>query len=688
MAALTAKTSLGGSSARKEGALSPHDWGRVAELNLLASKLEVPTLASTDRARIRRELTALVEELGLRNDTPAATARRLALVREHALSPEANRALFDAQTGLTKPVSSLPTEDRALVQDVKDTAARRDQQHLEADERRRSSQLDPLTPTKDQLNVEGRVPLAEQRRIAHEAEQRREKKSGEVVSWLHQLHTSRPPGADYATIEMPVWIGGGASTVGLTPDTLFIDARGRWQQDASANIAQTAQQLSELYGAGMGDPGHFAKPNERVPLDAIRAFEDNLAAQARVVNGYANMTVDQNGRTLLTITPYHGQPVTVVVGGNRAPVFATGFPRESVPGQRTTLHDAVRVLKQELTSLGFDPGHTLGRHTGVTDKDAAEIGETLRGSREAAEILSRGSPEAKRALESLLAAENWESARAHDPKRRRILRGDEANLVRDFRKTGVHDWVIAGQGGTAISAAEVILNQTRGMKPPVTVRMLGQSNPEGLSNNTQWKEVFKKFGPSGENRLFAERVEDIGELALNRNGEAAGLSVRDQPNGPSRTVAGEGIIVSMGRAGLLPPPIADHVVEVYNEQHGTPRVPGSSVAGQLLWGANGQYLGYRVVATRHGKTVTFDVTGAQSRYLPPELFPNKAVRELVAPEWRSSTPASSTAQGRDASATSGNFAGGFGPSATQARDYQALASEGTIRVMDAEGNFQ
>lgn len=41
-----------------------------------------------------------------------------------------------------------------------------------------------------------------------------------------------------------------------------------------------------------------------------------------------------------------------------------------------------------------------------------------------------------------------------------------------------------------------------------------------------------------------------------------------------------------------------------------------------------------------------------------------------------------------ASATSGNFAGGFGPSATQARDYQALASEGTIRVMDAEGNFQ
>jgi hypothetical protein len=670
---------------RTTGALSPHDWGRIAEVNLLAAQLADPALLPARRTALRRELIGLVDAMGLRQVDPNALKRRAALVRERALSPTANDALFNDHTGLARPATELSAEDLAARVDIEKTARDRDASNLENEKKRQGSSLEPLAPGKNQLNIEGRVSAAEQHRIAIAAEQARAQKSEETLKWLRGLHAHRAPGADHAEIDAPVWIGGGASTTGLTPETLFIDDRGRWQQDVSPYIAQTAQQLSDVRTAGMGDPLQFARPDERVPMDVIRAFEDHLAAQARVLNGRASVEIDANGRTLITVH-VKGESLTFVLKGNRPAVFATGFPRESVSGQRMPLHQAVRVLRDQMASLGLDPRRALGTHTGASDADAAQVGAALKDSPEAAAIEAHGSAEAKQALESLLAVENWETARKSDRTHRRVLRGDEANLISDYRKTGVTEWIIAGQGGTAISTAEVILKQTRGMKPPVNVHLLGRDNPEGLRGNTQWKEVEAKYGPAGENRLFVEQAADIGTISVDpTTGAATGFSVRD--GGTVRTVSGNGFIVALGREGLLPSPIADHVLATYNEQHGTPPVPGSKVAGQLLWGTNGQYLGYRVVTTRHGHTSTFDITGAQSRFLPPELFPSKRVREMVAPERRSTTPVDQTARGRDASASSGNFDGGFGPSATQAHDYTARTSDGSIRVMDADGNF-
>ncbi|MBC8093858.1 MAG: hypothetical protein H7Y15_18360, partial [Pseudonocardia sp.] len=95
--------------------LSPHDHGRLAELRLLTRQLAAADPA--ERARPLRELTALVDHLGLREGTPGAEARRGVLDTE--VSPEVVVAV--AQLGV--PVDQLPAEARDAYDAVM-TAAR------------------------------------------------------------------------------------------------------------------------------------------------------------------------------------------------------------------------------------------------------------------------------------------------------------------------------------------------------------------------------------------------------------------------------------------------------------------------------------------------------------------------------------------------------------------------------------
>src|SRR5690606_28224076 len=127
--------------------------------------------------------------------------------------------------------------------------------------------------------------------------------------------------------------------------------------------------------------------------------------------------------------------------------------------------------------------------------------------------------DAREPLRSLGAVETFEGARAADAAsgQTRILRGDEACRTSDFTTNPVREWVIAGTGGVAISAAEVILLQTR--IPPrdpalgtVTVRMMGRDSAEGLRDNTQWQAIESQFGPAGENRLHIETVRHVDGL--------------------------------------------------------------------------------------------------------------------------------------------------------------------------------
>lgn len=665
---------------RGDGQLSPHDWGRAAELNLLAAQLERPTLTPGERTKIRRELTALVDELGLRAGSDGAAARRQALVTEGALSPEALGQLYDPQAGLTGSAEHLAPEDRALFDELQSSPEKQgDLDKLQEFRDRRKNKLEPLAVAPADLDADGRIKPEAMDRMAREAAMARAQKSAEMLAWLYQLNAEpRSAGDKYATLDLPVWIGGGAATAGLTKETLFIDARGRWQLDSNKRLAQTAGQLSGLRDAGMGDPSSFAAPDERVPLQAIRAFEDNLARQARVVNGVASISME-SGRQVLTITPVAGPEVKFYLGGGSRVTFAPGFPRESLPGQRMAFSDALRVVREELAPKGIDVDKLVGEYGRLTDADAIEVRRRLR--RFEGYITS---PEGKAALDVLGAAGDWAKARAHAPDK--IMRGDEANAATNFRTSGVRDWVISGQGGTAISAAENILRQTEGMNPPVKVRMMGRDTPAGLEWNTQWKQVFAKYGPAGEGRLSVEVVTNINTMVVAPDGSVSGVNVVDA-TGTSRLVTGDGYIQSMGRFNTLPDPIAGYVSKVYNEQHGATPVAGSRVEGQLLWSReSGQYLGYRVKVTQGGKTSTFDVTGARSRFLPPELFPNRSTRELVQPERGSTKKAEDTAQGRDAPENSGTFAGGLEASATQASEYGMSMSDNKVRVMDADGH--
>src|SRR6185436_1824684 len=56
-------------------ALSPHDRGRLAEIEILAEQLASPASTADVKARARTELAALVEHLGLREGEPGAAAR-------------------------------------------------------------------------------------------------------------------------------------------------------------------------------------------------------------------------------------------------------------------------------------------------------------------------------------------------------------------------------------------------------------------------------------------------------------------------------------------------------------------------------------------------------------------------------------------------------------------------------------
>ncbi|KAB2910722.1 MAG: hypothetical protein F9K40_02045, partial [Kofleriaceae bacterium] len=89
--------------------LSPHDAGRVAELDYLARKLA----ADPGNPELRREVLCMVEVLGLRGDLPGAK-QRLALVKRR-LDGDAVATIAP----LHRPARKLSPADRRLLEDVR-----------------------------------------------------------------------------------------------------------------------------------------------------------------------------------------------------------------------------------------------------------------------------------------------------------------------------------------------------------------------------------------------------------------------------------------------------------------------------------------------------------------------------------------------------------------------------------------
>ena len=84
-------------------------------------------------------------------------------------------------------------------------------------------------------------------------------------------------------------VRGGASLAARDRTHLLVDDRGRWQADGNLEIAQTGNQLKHTADAKLGDPREHVAPNDRLSLDAVRAWEDEIAAQGPVIDGRATI---------------------------------------------------------------------------------------------------------------------------------------------------------------------------------------------------------------------------------------------------------------------------------------------------------------------------------------------------------------------------------------------------------------
>ena len=698
--------------------LSPHDAGRIQELRVLGRQLdEMPPEGSRtpeqelEYQRPHREALALVDHLGLREgDQGAGDRRQLVFDRVDPLT----RARIDTLLrDAGRAEHEMSPADRAALAEVRIRAS--------LDQARLDALRDALTAPDRPIALGGRhVTLDEARRLADQAAEARTQRGAQTLHDLREQQARLGPG-EYPKVRLQ--LGGGASLAGRDPHALLVDERGRWQADNGSRIAQTADQLRNLNRTGLGDPYQFVDvPGQRVPLEAVRYWEDSVAARGPVIDGEATLHVDEHGRLLVDITPQHGGPaLTLEVDGR--PVITTGFPPEIVPGvdRRVGMRDTFSDLSAALDALGTPEA--------LWAKDAVDALSWYRAdsARLALKALTDQGVDPgsvrPRTLKSLQAIDRWNDARKLAPgERPRVLFGDEANLseVDGVRMdpAAARKWVVAGAGGTGISGVENMLRATdvlpQADRPEFV--MVGTRPPAGLGDNPQWHQVRATYdqGYDPRNPYESSRRLPSGEwpnpdppggarLTMVLDTEITDFSVKPTPgaeyavlgidrDGNAVSVAGDGLIASLGGRPGVPPAIAEMVDAAM-------RRDPASVTGELLFDNGGQYLGYRL--TVDGRVI--DVTGAASRFLPPSIFeqrpghgPMHPASELDdAQVW--STPdrrfvvaqrdpnailPQETAALRDAPPESGNFDGGYVATAVQVNHYAAFARDGAPPPVD------
>ncbi|HWU89390.1 MAG TPA: hypothetical protein VN253_19150, partial [Kofleriaceae bacterium] len=665
-------------------ALSPHDRGRLAEIEVLAAQLASPTATADAKAHARTELAALVEHLGLREGEPGAAAR-FELAAAHL--GERARAELARTRGATADGTAAHAELSAIR-----TRASEDIAAAERDRMPRSDHDMPRTTDEHGRPLDG----AALRERAQQAADARQRKSDATWAELEALHRAGAARGEIPRLPFELQIGGGASLAGRDRAHLVVDDRGRWHADGNHEIAQTTTQTRQARDAGLGDPTEVAGPNARVPRDAVTYWEDHIAAQGPVVNGRASLRIGDRGELLVDIL-YRGRTLTFRT--EKVPYVATGFVPELVPGGPRDLSPTVAAARvaEVLDKAAQDapPGSTLqtaaarahaalARTPMVSPQDAIQL-LTILGDPELRAAL-RSSPEIAAALELGGAAEHWRELTAgDDPARPHVFFGDQANLGREQAMRS-HNWVIAGTGGTAVSAAEIILSQN--LKARVT--LIGPNEPAGLLENDQFRALAAERGdaalaaalgqPPGDGRLSIRRDyagtpvgKDRGawEASRSSNERDGWVDERDisaelrsrrvyDVNGAQTHVHGTAYIAAVGRADAYPPVVASLIDQ-------TRRSEGRYYVKALFH--DRQYAGYQVtIKSRDGQTVgTVDVTGAASRFLPID----DAIAHAANREDAKDLKKVKAAEDWDAPPESGNFAGGFAATATQAARYAA-----------------
>ena len=667
-------------------ALSPHDRGRLAEIEVLAGELANPATPADRRELARTELTALVEHLGLREGTPGAEAR-FALASAH-LGERAR-----AELGRSRRAVAEGTAAHAELETLRSRARSDEAAQAQAHASRQIDHDMPRTTDEQGRPLDSNA-LRARAQIAAEARQR---KSDATWAQLQELHHAGAGAGGPPLLPFELQIGGGAALAARDRNHLLIDDRGRWQADGNPEIAQTATQTKQTRDAGLGDPTEIVGPNARVPRDAVAHWEDSIAAQGPVVNGRARLRFGNRGELLIEIS-YKGQTLTFRT--DKVPYVATGFVPERVPGmpfQARPTEVAAKVagvlkdastepsLPREVQTAAARAHAALARTPMVTHQDAIQLTTIL--SDPALRPLHSQDPIAQ-ALKLAGAAKNWRDiVVADNPDHPHVFFGDQANLGREQAHRS-NNWTIAGTGGTGISAAEIILSEN----PKARVTMIGADRPAGLFENDQFRALAGRHADAA---LATELGIPPGDGRLRVQVDRVGAPIaHDQPH-PSATPAdlvdesdipahlrsrrfydsngslpdprATAYVAALGRADDYPPLVANLIDQ-------TRRMHGDYYIKALF--LDRQYVGYQVTFLQDGQSSgPIEVTGAASRFLPI----NDAIAHARTPEDVRDLEYVKATLDWDAPAESGNFAGGFAATATQTSKYGAYRNQAAIR---------
>ncbi|MFD8740747.1 hypothetical protein ACFV06_38335 [Streptomyces sp. NPDC059618] len=634
---LLARGGLGNAARRLS--LTEEDLGRVGELNHLAARMNDASLDASQRADSRGELSALVDHLGLRPQAPADSDRhtpelRAADIRRDLVDPHLTPATVGALRELAVPVELLSAADATELHAFRSRA-----------EHARPLGASAEAPPLPGLRPDGSPVPREQLAAAAAAAADERTRAGAAT--LDGLRAETAATGEWPTRQ--VVVGGGASLVGRDPRALLVDARGRWHLDPGAGIVQSPDQTRDMRANGLGDAHQFADPTARVPRDAVRLWEDQLAVRGPLVDGTAALVPARDGRLYAHIRPADGSPdLYVKVEGT--PTVATGLPPEMVPGvDRRDAVDLPEALDAVRGQLPAD-APARARLTGEVDAEGA-----LRILREEGVLDTlRSDGGARAALQTLDATARWEQARAAAPGR--VFIGDEIALGRFDASAAAAEgapktWLVAGAGGTGVANAEIILEAD----PEARVTIYGPNLPPALENQVQFTALRERFvseyGGDGRLTIDIDPGNRVGAVRMSTGADG-------RPRFREGNVEAEAYVASLGRTAPMP--------EALRELSERTRAGGGQVRGDLMFDRDRQYLGYGVTFEAGGRRHRVEVTGAASQLLPRDVFPRDTQAALTA------------MAGRQVPSQSGNAAPGFAPVAEQAARLAEARARGTV----------
>ncbi|MFG2994833.1 hypothetical protein ACGFZK_36990 [Streptomyces sp. NPDC048257] len=413
---------------------------------------------------------------------------------------------------------------------------------------------------------------------------------------------------------LSIMIGGGPAALARPAGALLVDDRnGPFHRGVLAELGHAPDQLRHLESYGL-NPYEYAAPGGRVPSMAVRSWLDRLAVSGPVIDGAAELAVDQE-RRLVAAIHRKGAADRLIVDVDGIPTLAPGLPAQLVPGTGPALYSfdrAAGVLLAELVRMGP-----------VASGPAAALVEVLDDRGGPAAVLAwldRVDPELLVPVSEPIDAIRAFAAflRATEDAGGPLCFGDELVHGR-LAVTAADSWIVAGGGDHALAAAEAALTGN----PAARVTVVAGSIDTAAANTARYFDLRR--------RHVADDGGD-GRLEFRTGAEPGPISVTDTGRYAEGGVEADGYAASIGRARMLPRAVAK-LAWWARERRG-------QVSGSLLFDSDRQYLGYRLHFAAEDLLHRVDVAGAASWFPPADVFPAELADQVEAMGRRAVPPES------------------------------------------------